>query len=370
MSRSCARRSRSASVVLGQRHAVARKLLQRLARQISARHTHAAGGRKADAADAHHRSAAGTPKGKESRDSVGKIIASHCRSFGKTRADNFVSEPARIFHVAALQQLRRSAQLSELQRCAHVSSPSGSRGTVELSFVRAYRRGPEEMSGVRPRRADLLRLRHRESGINSRANFSKSCRVSDGRRLHDAQGRVSRNFTKFSHWQDRHPRRHADDRERSALSKCDARRNHQRRSCVASARFPRRRTHVSASHAGRRTRWARRNAGRSFRANLHAVFSPSIQFARHHDFAGYFQQELEFRERCDFPPFKHAILITVRSAHEGRAKLSAETLKRRLKEALPEEFILGDATPAPLEKLQGQFRFHILIRGEAEEFRA
>jgi primosomal protein N' (replication factor Y) (superfamily II helicase) len=94
-------------------------------------------------------------------------------------------------------------------------------------------------------------------------------------------------------------------------------------------------------------------------------FSPSIQFARHHDFAGYFQQELEFRERCDFPPFRHAILITVRSAHEGRAKLSAETLKRRLSEALPGEFILGDATPAPLEKLQGQFRFHILIRGEA-----
>jgi len=94
-------------------------------------------------------------------------------------------------------------------------------------------------------------------------------------------------------------------------------------------------------------------------------FSPSIQFARHHDFAGYFQQELEFRERCDFPPFKHAILITVRSPHEGRAKLSAETLKRRLKEALPKAFTLGDATPAPLEKLQGQFRFHILIRGEA-----
>jgi len=94
-------------------------------------------------------------------------------------------------------------------------------------------------------------------------------------------------------------------------------------------------------------------------------FSPSIQFARHHDFAGYFQQELEFRERCGFPPFKHAVLITVRSAHEGRAKLSAETLQRRLKEALPQEFILGDTTPAPLEKLQGQFRFHILVRGEA-----
>jgi len=94
-------------------------------------------------------------------------------------------------------------------------------------------------------------------------------------------------------------------------------------------------------------------------------FSPSIQFARHHDFAGYFQQELEFRERCDFPPFQHAILITVRSAHEARAKFSAETLMRRLKERLGIEFVLGEPTPAPLEKLQGQFRFHILIRGEA-----
>ena len=94
-------------------------------------------------------------------------------------------------------------------------------------------------------------------------------------------------------------------------------------------------------------------------------FSPSIQFARHHDFAGYFEQELEFRERCDFPPFKHVILITVRSAHEGRAKLSAETIARRLKEALPPEFILSAPSPAPLEKLQGQFRFHILMRGEA-----
>jgi primosomal protein N' (replication factor Y) len=94
-------------------------------------------------------------------------------------------------------------------------------------------------------------------------------------------------------------------------------------------------------------------------------FSPSIQFARHHDFAGYFQQELEFRERCDFPPFQHAILITVRSAHQARAKFSAETLARRLKETLGPEFILGDPAPAPLEKLQAQFRFHILIRGEA-----
>jgi primosomal protein N' (replication factor Y) len=132
--------------------------------------------------------------------------------------------------------------------------------------------------------------------------------------------------------------------------------------------------HLPDFRAGERTfQLLTQVAGRAGRGETHGEvfvqtytpFSPSIQFARHHDFTGYFQQELEFRERCDFPPFKHAVLITVRSAHEGRAKLSAETLKRRLSEGLPEEFILGAATPAPLEKLQGQFRFHILIRGEA-----
>ena len=94
-------------------------------------------------------------------------------------------------------------------------------------------------------------------------------------------------------------------------------------------------------------------------------FSPSIQFARHHDFAGYFDQELEFRERCGFPPLKHAILLTVRSNHAERAQFSAETLRRRLHENLGDEFTVGDATPAPLQKLQGQYRFHILLRGEA-----
>src|SRR5881227_743852 len=94
-------------------------------------------------------------------------------------------------------------------------------------------------------------------------------------------------------------------------------------------------------------------------------FSPSIQFARHHDFAGYFQQELEFRERCDFPPFRHAVLITIHSAHQERGKFSAETLRRKLREALPQEFMVAEAAPAPLEKLSGQYRFHILLRGNA-----
>jgi len=46
-------------------------------------------------------------------------------------------------------------------------------------------------------------------------------------------------------------------------------------------------------------------AGEVF-VQTYTPFSPSIQFARHHEFRRLLPQELEFRERCDFPPFKHA----------------------------------------------------------------
>src|SRR6266513_2161746 len=78
--------------------------------------------------------------------------------------------------------------------------------------------------------------------------------------------------------------------------------------------------HLPDFRAGERTfQLLTQVAGRAGRGEVrgevfvqtYTPFSPAIQFARHHDFAGYFEQELEFRERCDFPPFKHVILITV-----------------------------------------------------------
>ena len=94
-------------------------------------------------------------------------------------------------------------------------------------------------------------------------------------------------------------------------------------------------------------------------------FSPAIQFARHHDFAGFWQQEIEFRQKWDFPPFAHMALITVRSPHQVKAGFSAETLARRLKEVLPADTVLSEAAPAPLEKSHGNFRYHVMLRTHA-----
>jgi len=93
-------------------------------------------------------------------------------------------------------------------------------------------------------------------------------------------------------------------------------------------------------------------------------FHPAIQFARHHDFEGFYEQEIEWRQKMGQPPFTHFILITVRSPHQERARFSTETLHRRLKEALPANVTLGEFAPAPLEKSHGNFRFHIAIRAQ------
>jgi primosomal protein N' (replication factor Y) len=90
--------------------------------------------------------------------------------------------------------------------------------------------------------------------------------------------------------------------------------------------------------------------------------SPSIQFARHHDFEGFWEQESEYRRGWNYPPFTHLVLVQVRSSHQGRAQFSTETLARRLRENLPNGVTLSDPAPAPLEKSHGQFRYHLMLR--------
>lgn len=91
--------------------------------------------------------------------------------------------------------------------------------------------------------------------------------------------------------------------------------------------------------------------------------SPSIQFARHHDFEGFVSQELEVREQFSYPPFTHLALLLARSSHERRAEFTLQTLHRRLAENLPGEILLGDPIPSPLTKSHSQFRFQLLMRG-------
>lgn len=92
-------------------------------------------------------------------------------------------------------------------------------------------------------------------------------------------------------------------------------------------------------------------------------FNPSIQFARHHDFGGFVEQELEFREHFGFPPYSRMVLITVRARLRERAEFTAQTLVRRLREVVPGGASVGETAPAPLEKARGYYRFQTTLRG-------
>jgi primosomal protein N' (replication factor Y) len=130
--------------------------------------------------------------------------------------------------------------------------------------------------------------------------------------------------------------------------------------------------HVPDFRAGERTfQLLTQVAGRAGRGEMEGEvvvqtftpFSPSIQFARHHDFEGFVEQELELRQQFGFPPFARMVLITVRSQMRERAEFTTQTLVRRLKENVPAGVVVGEASPAPLEKARGYHRFQTALRG-------
>ncbi len=130
--------------------------------------------------------------------------------------------------------------------------------------------------------------------------------------------------------------------------------------------------HVPDFRAGERTfQLLTQVAGRAGRGDLSGEVivqtftphSPSIQFARRHDFDGFSEQEMEFREQFGFPPFAHCGVLTARSNHERRAEFTLQTLHLRLKEDLPADIVLGEVLPSPLVRSHGQFRFQITLRG-------
>lgn len=92
-------------------------------------------------------------------------------------------------------------------------------------------------------------------------------------------------------------------------------------------------------------------------------FSPSIQFARHHDYEGFMEQEMEFRHQFGYPPFGRMVLITVRGTMRERAEFSAQTLARKLKAAAPHGVLVGESAPAPLERAKTYYRFQVSLRG-------
>ena len=94
-------------------------------------------------------------------------------------------------------------------------------------------------------------------------------------------------------------------------------------------------------------------------------FHAAIQYARQHDYLGFYEQEIEYRQQLRYPPATRLVCLTVRSKSEEKAKFTAATLGRELnKHVIADHDTMGEPTPAPLAKVQNQYRYQIILRSD------
>jgi primosomal protein N' (replication factor Y) len=95
-------------------------------------------------------------------------------------------------------------------------------------------------------------------------------------------------------------------------------------------------------------------------------FHPAIQFARRHDFEGFYAQEMEFREQLKYPPIGRIALLTLKGRNEEKVKFSADYLKTELQKAMVgiKDLVLAGPAPAPLVKAETYYRYQIMLRAQ------
>src|SRR5438876_3873106 len=93
-------------------------------------------------------------------------------------------------------------------------------------------------------------------------------------------------------------------------------------------------------------------------------FHPAIQFARRHDFIGFYEQETEFRKQLKYPPLSRIALLTLKGRNEEKVKFSADHLKREVEKAVAalQDPILSGPAPAPLLRAETFYRYQIMLR--------
>ena len=131
--------------------------------------------------------------------------------------------------------------------------------------------------------------------------------------------------------------------------------------------------HIPDFRAGERTfQLLTQVAGRAGRGDVEGEvyiqsftpFHPAIQYARRHDFAGFFEQEIEFRRELHYPPVSRVALLTLRGRSEDRVKFFADHLRREIDELAKElgGTVVAGPAPAPLLRAESFYRYQVMIR--------
>lgn len=131
--------------------------------------------------------------------------------------------------------------------------------------------------------------------------------------------------------------------------------------------------HIPDFRAGERTfQLLTQVAGRAGRGEVEGEvyvqsftpFHPAIQYARRHDYVGFYEQEIEFRQQLNYPPVGRVALLTLRGRSEDRVKFVADHLRREIDTVAKElgEVVVAGPAPAPLLRAENFYRYQIMLR--------
>ena len=98
------------------------------------------------------------------------------------------------------------------------------------------------------------------------------------------------------------------------------------------------------------------------------TFQPAHYALRHivdHDFQTFFAEEIESRRELHYPPFSRLMLVETRGKNAQRVQFLAEDVAEFLKKGFEAFTILGPA-PALIDKINGQYRWHIIVKSIKE----
>jgi primosomal protein N' (replication factor Y) len=93
----------------------------------------------------------------------------------------------------------------------------------------------------------------------------------------------------------------------------------------------------------------------------------AVDAASHHDYEGFYRQEIEFRRQQRYPPFSQLVRLVYVHRDAGRCEDAVHNMHDVLENkiarlGLPEIDLIGPA-PAFLTRLRGTYRWHLIVRG-------
>lgn len=88
----------------------------------------------------------------------------------------------------------------------------------------------------------------------------------------------------------------------------------------------------------------------------------ALSFAKEHDFEGFFNQELIYREEMSYPPFSRLIKLGIHSDSLLGANQIAKEIVRELRKKRQSHFSIIGPAPAPILRLKNKYRWQIILK--------